>query len=336
MTDETHYEVVGVAPGAAKDEIREAYRARVDELAQGKQSDESRQETARLNAAWQVLSDPYQRGRYDQAIGIDLDADGDADEPDADEPDADEEAADDEDAEPGGSEETPRQRRARERTATRERPGPGSRVSMFSAEHEEPPPTWPSGLRPPPPRARVIAMGIDVLVLIAISVAVLFGGGRIVESTHREEFDRVDVLNDRIDRLERRQDRAEERADNAADDAQEEIDDIEGDLAPAQLALQAALLVLALVYLVPSSVISGRTLGKQLMRIRVVDADGSKLGPRSAFFHYGTPVLAALALQSFLGQLAPLVVLLGVLTWPRNANRQGLHDRLAGTLVVDG
>jgi hypothetical protein len=30
------------------------------------------------------------------------------------------------------------------------------------------------------------------------------------------------------------------------------------------------------------------------------------------------------------------VVLFGVLTWPRNANYQGLHDRLAGTIVVDG
>ena len=76
MTDEheTHYEVVGVDPGASKEEIRDAYRARIDELAEGKQSDESRQEMARLSSAWQVLSDPFQRDRYNQSVGIDADA----------------------------------------------------------------------------------------------------------------------------------------------------------------------------------------------------------------------------------------------------------------------
>jgi uncharacterized RDD family membrane protein YckC len=72
---ETHYELLGVEPDATKEEIRSAYRARLEDL-RGKvekgRSDQARngarQETARLNAAWQVLSDPFQRQRYDTGL----------------------------------------------------------------------------------------------------------------------------------------------------------------------------------------------------------------------------------------------------------------------------
>ncbi len=72
---ESHYELLGVESGASKDEIRSAYRARLEEL-RGKvekgRSDQvrngAREETARLNTAWQVLSDPFQRQRYDTAL----------------------------------------------------------------------------------------------------------------------------------------------------------------------------------------------------------------------------------------------------------------------------
>ena len=258
------------------------------------------------------------------------------------------------------------------RDGARERPGPGTRVGMFSAEHEDPPATWPPGFRPPPPRARVIAMVIDLAVLLALVLVAQLVGARVIDSVYKEETDRIDVLDERVDTAEERQDRAENRADDARDDAeraqrnndeateaearqrartfddtadeeegkaeqaQDEIDDLEGDLAPAQLAIQGVILVLALLYLVPSTVVSGRTFGKSLMRIRVIDASGTKLGVRGAIMHYGLPVLASLALLPILGPLVVGLVVLGVLTWPRNPNRQGLHDRLAGTLVVDG
>ena len=69
---ESHYELIGVDSDASKEEIRSAYRERIEDL-RGKvekgRSDQARDgarvETARLNAAWQVLSDPYQRERYD-------------------------------------------------------------------------------------------------------------------------------------------------------------------------------------------------------------------------------------------------------------------------------
>jgi len=72
---ESHYELLGVESDASKDEIRSAYRGRLEEL-RGKvekgRSDQvrngAREETARLNTAWQVLSDPFQRQRYDAAL----------------------------------------------------------------------------------------------------------------------------------------------------------------------------------------------------------------------------------------------------------------------------
>ncbi len=362
MTDEeeTHYEVVGVDPSASKDEIRDTYRARMDELAEGKQSDESRRQMARLSSAWQVLSDPFQRERYDRGIGIDSDAAGVAADVEPGEADGEVEEA----AAPA--------RGARARDGGKAKPEPGARVGLLSTEPEAAPPTWPPGINPPPPRARVIAMVIDLLVLVAMVLAVQSIGGRVIDSVYEEETDRIDTLNDQIDELDEQQDRAEDRADeaqddaeraqrrddptaeeqarqrarderaaadaaeNEADDEQEEVDDLQNDLVPAQLGVTGAILVLALLYLVPSSVVSGRTLGKQLMRIRVVHTDGTKLGVRSALLHYGVPVLAGLALLPILGPLVVGIVVLGVLTWPRNPNRQGLHDRLAGTLVVDG
>jgi uncharacterized RDD family membrane protein YckC len=81
---ETHYELLGVEPDATKEEIRSAYRERLENLrakVERGRSDQARNgaraETARLNTAWQVLSDPFQRQRYDAGL-----SDGTAD-PDA-------------------------------------------------------------------------------------------------------------------------------------------------------------------------------------------------------------------------------------------------------------
>ena len=78
MTDaRTHYDVLGIARDASKDDIRAAYRERLDaaqaeqaKAREGKRPNEqaiasARADEAEIRAAWQVLSDPYQRGRYD-------------------------------------------------------------------------------------------------------------------------------------------------------------------------------------------------------------------------------------------------------------------------------
>ena len=72
---ESHYELIGVESDASKEEIRSAYRERIEVL-RGKvengRSDQARdgarEETAKLNAAWQVLADPVQRQRYDTRL----------------------------------------------------------------------------------------------------------------------------------------------------------------------------------------------------------------------------------------------------------------------------
>src|SRR5262245_29526951 len=61
MSDD-YYELLGVDEGAATADIRSAYRDKKAALdAKGEKT-----EIARINKAWNVLSDPYQRGRYDQ------------------------------------------------------------------------------------------------------------------------------------------------------------------------------------------------------------------------------------------------------------------------------
>jgi curved DNA-binding protein CbpA len=351
--ERTHYDVVGVEPGASKDEIRSAYRARLGDLRAGDaSSDRARAETARLNNAWQVLSDPFQRERYDRALGLDSEPPAAADE------------TADEAGEDGGA--------APRRTAVPPASAEGKRGGMLSTEAEPPPADWPPGFRPPPARARVIAMVIDLFVLAVIVFAGQALGARVIDSAYPEETDRLDALADQVDVAEARRDRAEERADDAEDaieratrdgdaaaleeargdkraaeaeaerqqeiidDKEDRAQDVQGDLLPAQLGVTVTTLVVALLYLVPSSARTGRTLGKRLLRIRAVQVNGAPLGVRAALLRYGTPLLVGFMLSPIFGQLGFFVVLVGVVTWPRNPNRQGLHDRLAGTIVVDG
>jgi uncharacterized RDD family membrane protein YckC len=112
--------------------------------------------------------------------------------------------------------------------------------------------------------------------------------------------------------------------------------DLQQKMLPAQFGLMGATFLVAMLYLVPSTVRSGRTLGKRLLQIRVVMEYGSPVTLRAALIHYGLPVGVALLFSPILGQLIFVVVLFGVLTWSRNPKRQALHDRIAHTIVVDG
>ena len=74
--EDDFYALLGVDSDAPTGDIRSAYRDK--KAALGDQGDKTA--TARLNKAWNVLSDPYQRGRYDEqrmrAAGGDGDGDG--------------------------------------------------------------------------------------------------------------------------------------------------------------------------------------------------------------------------------------------------------------------
>ncbi len=67
---------------------------------------------------------------------------------------------------------------------------------------------------------------------------------------------------------------------------------------------------------------TGQTPGSRLMRLRVCREDGTVLSPRRALLRFGALVLAALPL------------LAGFLTVLVDDRRRGVHDMLAGTVVV--
>src|SRR5215831_10461999 len=62
----THYDLLGVEPTASKNEVRAAYQAALDGARGAGDTDHE----ADVRRAWQVLSDPVQRQRYDERIGV--------------------------------------------------------------------------------------------------------------------------------------------------------------------------------------------------------------------------------------------------------------------------
>ena len=85
----------------------------------------------------------------------------------------------------------------------------------------------------------------------------------------------------------------------------------------------AAFAVWAVAYFAVFWSTTGQTPGNRLMHIRVCDADdGTVLSPRRALLRFGALLIAALPL--FAGFLPVLV----------DDRRRGLHDMLAGTVVV--
>jgi len=66
VSDRTHYEVIDAEPQASKADLKAAYAAALEAAQVAENADES----AAVRRAWQVLSDPIQRQRYDEAIGV--------------------------------------------------------------------------------------------------------------------------------------------------------------------------------------------------------------------------------------------------------------------------
>ena len=322
-----YYELLGVEPDAARDEIKAAYqerRASTDAAAK-----------AELNRAWNVLSDPIQRERYDAKR-----SEGEAEEGD-----------DDRAAVP-----------AKRATGARPAAARGSARPPL-----EPTITLPAGVELAAPKARNLALLFDVSVILVLVFAAGFFVPRLVNPDFPKWQSRSATLSKTVTDAQNTEDKANGRV-NKAEAAVKKADKA-GDVVAAGVArgqaehardeasraaakrkvaenartrierdhLQvpgivgtAVGLALALLYCVPMSARTGQTIGKRLQRIELVRVDGSPAGWGGSLTHYGVPILLAIVIPT-LGAIAAF----GMVLWNlRDRNRQGVHDKLAKTLVV--
>ncbi len=121
----------------------------------------------------------------------------------------------------------------------------------------------------------------------------------------------------------------------SVDALERKADAVSDDIAPATWIAFGTAGVLALLYLVPMTARSGHTLGMRGRGIKVVRVDGSPVTWGAAFIRFFVPVALAVALFPVLSTLG-FFAALGLVLWGyRDRNRQGVHDKMARTLVVD-
>jgi len=339
-----YYGLLGLDTDASVDDIRSAYRERKDGI--DSTSDAGRASAVKLNKAWNVLSDPYQRGRYDEqrataeeagTLGVDDGTEGLS----------------------TASRKTPvaagsgmravaknsRQERQQAARDARE-------ARMKAAQTISPPP----GYHWPAQKQRIIAMVIDLLVLIVLVSASQIGAQAVAKSQKPEVVKQIDQLNTDIANTSKAKSDADKqvkdakKANNtaAADAAQKTSDaakqkqkDLTKTRDDAQTKLQAYFIgaiaiafLLGFLYLAIPTALTGRTLGKKFQHLVALREDGSPLGWKGAVVRFGSVVLVTFVLYYVLQQIAAVIVLFGVTMWMRNPNMQGLHDRFAHTIVV--
>jgi curved DNA-binding protein CbpA len=367
MTD--HYELLGVDSDATKDEIKAAYRSEVE------RADTTRR--AQLNRAWNVLSDPIQRQRYDdQRDAVDDD-------------ESDEDAAV---VVPG-------------RRTTGARRGPQSKVLDADATSSngsgkngsgggkgggrsggggggggddddnarprrpqaEPTVELPEGMHLAPKMQRGLGIGLDLVVVIVLLFGCQFLIPGIVSSDYTHNTDIVNTQADKADKAQTREDKANDRLDKANDTvnravksgdttaestarsqaatAKSDVKSAEADRKAAEkkrddaasktqgpLGISSLIaFVLALLYLVPLTALTGQSVGKKVQKTWLVRTDGSRAGWLPTFMHYVVPLAIGIALP----QIGAVIALAMVFWALRDRNEQGLHDKLAKTLVVD-
>ncbi len=358
-----YYSLLGIDADASVDDIRGAYRERKDGLDTG--SDAGRADAAKLNKAWNVLSDPYQRGRYDEQRNGNGDGAADA-----------EGEGDETGSTNGSSTKTPAKlpAKAPAKSSSASKSTSGSkglratakesrqeRARATRAAREErlktPTITLPPGTHFPKPKQRIIAMVIDLLVLIALVSGSQIVAQSIAKSQKPDIVHQINQLNDQIsldNKAKSTADKAvsaDKKANNTAQQAtdQKTSDDLKAKITaegkardklanklnPYFLGMIVVAFILGFLYLAVPSALTGRTLGKRTQHLKTLREDGSPLGWRTSFVRFGMIVLITFTLYLLLQQFAAIIVLFGVTLWHRNANMQGLHDRFAHTIVVD-
>ncbi|MET0896188.1 MAG: RDD family protein [Acidimicrobiia bacterium] len=380
--NENYYEVLGVDPGASRDELREAYRTKVDDLTAAREKKgvtdsqlaSNRAQVASLRSAWNVLSDPFQRSRYDERVVNASDAVGGDDVEIVD------------DAGAGGEPQVQltgwRKLMApppAKPTASGVKPGTGKDAPPPRGRRE-PTIVLPDGMQIAQPKTRGMALLFDLAVVLVILYAVQFIVPPMIQSDYKDiqsqviEVDKASSAKGDINDAQAAITKAENNNKSGdLKDAQSDLKNAQSDLKSAQKSFnekQANMdkptvdwtpasvtqkqldslsisltddikttgyitalvtLVLALLYLVPVTAYTERTLGMRRRKIKVVRVDGSRIGWYPAFARFIIPLLIALAIPT----IGPILGL-GLVLWGyRDANGQGIHDKLARTIVVD-
>jgi hypothetical protein len=347
MTDD-YYDMLGVDEDAAVDDIRAAYRDKraaaleIDESPKNKNkerdAERARAEAAALNKAWNVLSDPYQRGRYDaQRATGDLDEDDD-----------------------GADGDAPVARRAAKSTGKPDEPMSKANQRRAARANAKPTVTLPEGTYFPSTKRRLFGMFIDLGVLVLIVVASLIIGAQLGKSQHPTEYHRAAQLSKTDIPAAEKTLSAAKKTNNAAQKsttataqqkqdakdaqatAQKKVDDLNKQLtadqkvlAPLQLLVSAVAFFLALLVLLVPSLLFGQTLGKRLQHLRVYGVNGLPANWQALFRRYAALVFAAYLLSTFLrSPIGGLIVVFVATLWTRNPNQQGWQDRFAKTLVL--
>jgi curved DNA-binding protein CbpA len=351
-----YYSLLGIETDASVDDIRGAYRDAKDGI--DTSSDSGRANAAKINKAWNVLSDPYQRGRYDEQRAT-ADAEGTLGAGDDDEvASTNGRSSNSRSSTPARSSSSSSGAKGLRGTARESRQARAQAARDARAERLNKTPTFPAppGTHYPAPKQRIIAMVIDLLVLIVLVSGSQIAAQSIAKSQKPAIVKQVNGLNDQINALNKVKSdadkavTADKKANNTSqaaidqktsDDAKAQItsktkerDDATSKLNPYFLSSLIAAFILGFLYLAIPTAITGRTLGKRTQHLKVLREDGSPLGWRGSVVRFGLIVLVTFVLYLVLQQIAAVVVLFGVTLWMRNANMQGLHDRFAHTIVV--
>ena len=357
MAIDDYYRLLDVAPDAEREEIKGAYREKRDALQAG-EGDDARAKVARLNRAWNVLSDPAQRERYDgrlaeerEAGDVEYDDDGDSDNND---------------------------RRSRSAPKRSSKSAPTTRAEQRAEARQarlerRPTIVLPEGVRMATVPARLAALGTDILIIVLIALSLYLVGLKYIDhkfpgvrqqrsalvTKEKKVIKDADAAKSKVSSAGKavtaakaKKDTAAERTATAAltkaraaetaankqlDQLGAQVSKIDRKVNPSYYPFVALGLVLLLLYLIPGTALTGKTFGKKLRKIRVAHLDGSVPGWKTAIIHFGAPLLVGLFLGIFfrLGPLGLVVAVIGTVGWVSKPNRQGLHDRVAKTIVVE-
>ncbi|MGB2757355.1 MAG: RDD family protein [Acidimicrobiia bacterium] len=340
------YEILGVERGSNKDEIRAAYRA--------KSATSAGPERMQLNKAWNVLSDDYQRGRYDSDLESGVAEDFAAPEGVAAAP-----ASRGRDAR-GGSKAEARQRSMEAR--------------MEAMKKRFPPIPLPAGYEQAQPKARGIAFAIDAFIVFLFLVAIAplsanlataktpaeeakSKGYECVQYVGNTEIAYVDKKKpDVVAKLDKQcasslrsldqnslkslsaaegkktKDAAKKRVNNAAE--------ANAKLTPPLNSSQYGALIggafLILLVLVLPALKNGQTIGKRVKGIMLRTTSGEVPRRSTLLRRYGLAPVAVIGLLliPLFGPLVMITLMFIGTNWSNNPNLQSTLDRWAGTLVL--